>query len=317
MAPQGKWTVPILCALLFALAVTYAAAAPDAAAPIAGGQPAALIQGRTPVAEEVPDRTAMIQAIQASSVKVILGHEDQSGAVSDEQSSSGVCIYSEQGPQPWSLILTNAHAVNTHGLGPGAGAFVSYVAPTGRRVLRAKTVAQGDQNSIDLALVRVEGVALPPVQFQEMSRVQLGSPVLVASSPFGRELSITSGIISQLYLSGPPALEAAACPPGRREKLCTEPRPLEEIFKTDAPICYGSSGGGVFLAATGRLVGLVESYQSADIIIRPKAGEQYKIQIPVPGESFLISVNKIKYFLEHNGYSLNGPAVLLTSSQAK
>jgi serine protease Do len=304
MAPKGKWLILLLFALLFA----YGAAGLgiSGSAEEAGPAPAA-------VQPAAPERAAVITNILASSVKVVLGQEETGGMVSDVQSSSGIVIYSEREPKPWSLVLTNAHAVSMKGLPEKLGTYVSYVAPRGRRVLRAKVVAEGSQGSVDLALLRVEGVSLPSVQFQEMGKVQLGSPVLVASSPFGRELSITSGIISQLYLSGPPAIEQACAP--ESPELCREPKPLQEIFKTDAPICYGSSGGGVFLASTGKLVGLVESYQSADIIIRPKAGEEYKIQIPVPGESFLISVNKIKYFLEQNGLDLDGHGVLLTAKQ--
>lgn len=258
------------------------------------------------------DRAEIVRTIVASSVKVILGQEDAQGAVEEAQSSSGVVIYSEQSPQPWSLVLTNAHAVEGVGRPGGPQAYVSYLVQGGRRLLRAQVTAASQEQVVDLALVKVEGVALPAAQFETMEQVQLGSPVLVASSPFGRELSITSGIISQLYLSGPPAIQRSC---DTQEKFCLEPKPLEEIYKTDAPICYGSSGGGVFLATSGRLVGLVESYQTADIVFRPKSGEEYKIQIPVPGESYLISVNKIRYFLQRHGFSLNGPKVLLTSAQ--
>jgi len=302
MSPQRTWTILILLAAA-ALAGLGALQAVGAQAPAA--QPAALTQ------PEAPSRPEIIRGIVASSVKVILGRQQQ-GALDDLQSSSGVVIYSEETPQPWSLVLTNAHAVSATNLPEGLGLYVSYLTQTGRRVLPAKVSACGNPKTVDLALVRVEGVALSPAQFEQMDQVQLGSPVLVASSPFGRELSITSGIVSQLYLSGPPAMETTC---SRQEKFCLDPKPLEEIFKTDAPICYGSSGGGVFLASTGKLVGLVESYQTADIVFRPKPGEEYKIQIPVPGESFLISANKIKYFLEQNSLSLQGPKVLLSSQR--
>jgi S1-C subfamily serine protease len=305
MASNGKRPSPALLVLILAALILVSGAA---GLGIGASAPGPQTASPTPA-----ERSDLIRSIVASSVKVILGQEDQEGAVSEAQSSSGVVIYSEAGPKPWSLVLTNAHAVNGAGLAGGPGVYVSYVVPTGRRILRATVAARSDQESVDLALVRLEGVALSAAQFEAMDQVQLGSPVLVASSPFGRELSLTSGIVSQLYLSGPPAIERATCNP--QEKFCLDPKPLEEIFKTDAPICYGSSGGGVFLTATGRLVGLVESYQTADIVFRPKSGEEYKIQIPVPGESFLISVNKIKYFLERHGFGLDGPKVLLTSAQ--
>jgi S1-C subfamily serine protease len=304
MSFKGKWPLIILI-LLFAFLLPYWCATrasganeEHAAAPSAGA--ASL------------DRADIIRQMLDSSVKVILG-EEKDGAVSEAQSSSGVVIYSERKPKPWTLILTNAHAVTGEKGSGSPGVFMSYVASTGRRLLRAKVVAKGDMDKIDLALVRVEGITLPAAQFENMDQVRLGSPILVASSPFGREISITSGIISQLYLSGPPAVEKACQTGDKPPELCLKPKPLEEVFKTDAPICYGSSGGGVFLLASGRLVGLVESYQSADVIIRPKAGEEYKIQIPVPGESFLISVNKIKYFLKENGMDTDGHGQVLAN----
>ena len=304
MTPKAKW----LILLLFALIISYGAAGLTSGDE--GQQTSAPAPQAAPQLQAI-DRAEMIRRILAASVKVILGQEE-AGVVREVQSSSGVVVYSEREPKPFSLVLTNAHAVGAEGLSQPPGLYLSYVTETGRRVLRAGLVARSSEEPVDLALLRVEGVSLPAAEFQEMDKVQLGSPVLVASSPFGRELSITSGIISQLYLSGPPAIEQACTTEGTA-RICREPRPLQEIFKTDAPICYGSSGGGVFLASSGKLVGLVESYQTADIIVRPKSGEEIKIQIPVPGESFLISVNKIKYFLERHGFGLDGPSLLLTA----
>ncbi|MFH0809393.1 MAG: serine protease [Pseudomonadota bacterium] len=308
---KGKWfTMSVLAAAAACAAVSAGFNSSATEPPVSNAAPA------TDARPSVTERSQIIRNIQASSVKIILGREDAKGAVSDEQSSSGVVIYAENKPRPWSLVLTNAHAVKGHDTGPDPlGVYVTYVTTSGRRILPGKVLAEGDIQSVDLALVRVGGISLPAARFEPMEEVQLGSPILVASSPFGRELSITSGIISQLYLSGPPALDPVCATDTPREH-CLDPKPLEEIFKTDAPICYGSSGGGVFLTSSGRLVGLVESYQSADLIIRPKPGEQYKIQIPVPGESFLISANKIKYFLGQHGFVLKDADVLLTSSGA-
>jgi hypothetical protein len=61
----------------------------------------------------------------------------------------------------------------------------------------------------------------------------------------------------------------------------------------DASVSYGSSGGGVFDAATGALIGIVEGYRTA----RMTTKEERSLEIPVAGETTLISSQAIRTFL--------------------
>src|SRR5262249_15837388 len=60
----------------------------------------------------------------------------------------------------------------------------------------------------------------------------------------------------------------------------------------DASVSYGASGGGVFQASTGRLVGLVEGYQTARVSFKGEAADRY-IDVPVPGETYVTSLGSI------------------------
>jgi hypothetical protein len=65
----------------------------------------------------------------------------------------------------------------------------------------------------------------------------------------------------------------------------------------DASVSYGASGGGVFDAPSGALVGIVESYRTA----RVTTGESRTIDVPIPGETTLISVESVVQFARAAG----------------
>jgi len=136
------------------------------------------------------------------------------------------------------------------------------------------TVLAGSSDA-DLALIEVEGIILPPVKFKEV--VRLGDEVWVVAFPWGRRLTLVSGVVSQLVSDeGEVALEGP-------------------VRMVDASVSYGSSGGGAFEAASGELIGIVESYRTAQVAI-PEAPERV-LQIPVPGETTVISSRAILRFL--------------------
>ena len=67
----------------------------------------------------------------------------------------------------------------------------------------------------------------------------------------------------------------------------------------DASVSYGSSGGGVFDAETGALVGIVEGYRTAKVAI-PEMKERV-FEMPVAGETTVISAATIRGFLVEAG----------------
>jgi serine protease Do len=67
----------------------------------------------------------------------------------------------------------------------------------------------------------------------------------------------------------------------------------------DVSVSYGASGGGVFDAPTGALVGLIESYRTAKMTMQ--GSPERVIEIPVPGETTLIPAHAIRRFLVEAG----------------
>ena len=72
-------------------------------------------------------------------------------------------------------------------------------------------------------------------------------------------------------------------------------------MKTDAPIGYGASGGGVFALPSGRLVGLVEGYRTAKVAFGGLTRDDFSFDVPMPGETFLAPPAKIRAFVLRAG----------------
>jgi hypothetical protein len=64
-------------------------------------------------------------------------------------------------------------------------------------------------------------------------------------------------------------------------------------------VSYGSSGGGVFDAESGALVGIVEGYRTAKVAIPEMRGRV--LEVPVAGETTLIAAPTILRFLVDSG----------------
>jgi S1-C subfamily serine protease len=144
------------------------------------------------------------------------------------RAGSGVVVASD-GSRSW--IITTRHLLEP----PLAQQL--YVSTTqGRTRVLARVSAVSDDS--DLAVVEVEGLSLPPAVFQDTAR--LGDEVRVVGFPWGRRLTVVSGIVSQI---------------ASQEREVAVEGPVEMI---DASVSYGASGSGVFDAATGALVGIVE-----------------------------------------------------------
>ena len=133
----------------------------------------------------------------------------------------------------------------------------------------------------DLALLTIPE-QLAPVQVGNEDDVQVGDDIVVIGAPYGRSLSVSSGIVSQLELDDAD---------GR----------IQRAMKTDAPIGYGASGGGVFSIPSGKLIGLVEGYRTAKVAFGGVAGSDFSFDVPMPGETFLAPPSKVRAFLARAG----------------
>jgi S1-C subfamily serine protease len=224
-------------------------------------------------------------------VKRILPHNVRLAIQEDgkaRRTASGVVIGSEKTAEGTiSFVITNAHAVEMGDLkGPRLVVIVDDRADSTE--YGAQVVASGSVPDMDLALVKVPGLSLAPAQLATDSEVELGDDVVVAASPFGKALSLSGGMVSQVEW----------------DKEGKKPR----MLKTDAPIGYGASGGGIFSLESGKLLAIVEGYRTAKVGFEV-AQQNYSFDVPMPGETFAAPTSKVRQFLQQHGFSrLLGPA---------
>ena len=226
---------------------------------------ALLLSGCSP-SLRATERNRVMQRILPSTVQ--LRAEREGGP---RRSASGIVIASDA-PSSRSWILTTRHFLD-----PPARqeVYLSSRERGGRIKAQVVAVSTGP----DLAVLEVAGLSLPPVTLQGITR--LGDEVWVTAYPWGRRLTVVSGVISQLVAD--------------EGELVTEGIPR----MVDASVSYGASGGGVFDAGSGALVAIVEGYRTAHIPL-PNSPDQV-IQMPVPGETTVIAVQTIVQFLKASG----------------
>ena len=195
-----------------------------------------------------------------------------------ERAASGVVVAVEGDT---SYVLTNQHVVTRDGLGGTASFQVVIERPRLRRA-RARVVHEGKVPDEDLALLAVEGETLTPAALAREDQVDVGDDVVVVGAPYGRSLSVSAGIVSQLEVD-------------------EQDNRQQRSMKTDAPIGYGASGGGVFEVPSGRLVGLVEGYRTAKVAFGGISRDEFSFDVPMPGETFLAPPSKIRSFIVRSG----------------
>jgi S1-C subfamily serine protease len=149
-----------------------------------------------------------------------------------------------------------------------------YVRTTGARERHRATLVRSNREP-DLALLLVTGLALPPARLREDAH--LGDEVWVIAFPRGRQMTVTTGTVSQIGGGG----EADAVE-----------GPVRQV---DTSVSYGASGAGVFDAETGELIGVVEGYRTAQIAARDAPDRP--VEIPVAGETIVTSAQAIRRFL--------------------
>ena len=93
-------------------------------------------------------------------------------------------------------------------------------------------------NQLDMAIVFVKKKIGTPVAIGYELEPKRGATVLVLGSPLGIQNSVSKGIISNFFLTN------------------TSSGFDYEAIQTDAAVNPGSSGGGVFLASSGQLIGI-------------------------------------------------------------
>lgn len=226
----------------------------------------------TPLA---PDRTALIRRLLESTVQ--LRSEREGGG---RRAASGVVVATDPASRRAWVVTVR------HFLGPSRPQQVSARLPGQATEVPAVVFAVSAEDlGLDIAIVEIEHPGAKPVRLKAGAS-SLGEEVLIVAFPWGQRLTVVGGIVSQIVSV-----------PG--ESLVSGPARM-----VDAPVSYGSSGGGVFDARTGELIGIVETYRTAKIQI-PEMDRV--IEVPVPGETVLVPAPVIARFLEDFGLARRLP----------
>lgn len=232
--------------------------------------------GIGPTAQD--ERQDIIDRIVASSAKIII---EQGGR--RVGSGSGVVVASRPAGSEGdavSFVLTATHILEAW---EGSQVFVRFPgAPAGSGKFPAALRHRSPSATLDLAILEVRGVSLPAVSLPAADEIRLGEEILIVGFPWGKRLALFSGIVSQVPVGGP------------EEALAGEV--ADQTLVVDAASSKGVSGGGVFLAASGSLVGIVEGYQTASIAVKDQS-RTFSVKVPMPGETFVVPLGRIRDFL--------------------
>lgn len=179
------------------------------------------------------------------------------------------------------LILTNAHVITNVGEEPGRvsgarGVVVEF--SDGDRVA-AKIVGWDLWNDIGVLRVEPADHLLRGVPLGDSSRVVVGQPVAAIGSPFGKQASLSVGVVSAVDRSLDSLEGGGFSVPG--------------AIQTDASLNRGSSGGPL-LDAAGRAIGLNAQIESAT---GTAAGVGFAIPINVARRSLgqLVATGQVRY----------------------
>jgi serine protease Do len=253
-ATGGRLTRMIACAALISLAAGCAVSPPPP-----------------------PSREQVLQRILPATVQISLEQDGRR-----IRSGSGVVIGERlNGTGSECFILTSGHTLA--GLADAQQVYVLLDRHRGKGSRRpARVLARRDDRTLDLALLQIQ--ADDCVAAELGTAPGLGDSIWVVAFPWGREMTLVGGVVSQLNGDRTDDPESGA------------------HLMVDASVSYGASGGGVFDAATGRLVGLVEGYRTARVAFKGDTSSRY-IDVPVPGETYVSPLDDIRRFLTDSGHA--------------
>jgi serine protease Do len=143
---------------------------------------------------------------------------------------------------------------------------------------------------LDLALLAVSGPGDGAARLRQ--EAFLGDEVWVVAFPWGRRRTVVKGVVSQI-----------AVPEEETDDAAPIGGPIRLI---DASVSYGMSGGGVFDAGTGDLLGIVRGYRTAQLSVQ--GSDAQPLQVPLAGETTVVSAAQIACFLAANGFAHLFPA---------
>lgn len=160
------------------------------------------------------------------------------------------------------VILTNAHVITNVADAPAdvRGASAVYVEFTDGERVAAEIVGWDLFSDVGVIRVAPDEHSLAPVPLGDSAGVVVGEPVAAIGSPFGKQASLSVGVVSAI---------------GRSIDSLTSRFAVANAIQTDAPINRGNSGGPLF-DAEGRVIGINAQIQS-----RSGAAEGVGFAIPI------------------------------------
>src|SRR5262245_60945108 len=178
-----------------------------------------------------PSREEVLERILPAAVQIVI--EQREGR--RVRTGSGVAVAARRaGNRTECFVVTAGHAVS--GLVGQNEVYVVFGGHRGNvKKTRADILSYKDTPELDLALLRTESDRCVPARMG--GTALLGEPVWVVGFPWGRHMTLTRGIVSQVGLDDTTEREKAA------------------RLMVDAPVSYGSSGGGVFEESGGQVIG--------------------------------------------------------------
>lgn len=224
-----------------------------------------------------PTREEVLERLLPSAVQIILERDGQRF-----RTGSGVVISARPATEGADcFVITSGHTLSN--LSGREQVYALFGRHRGAGIRAPATLlALREDEDLDLALLRVRTRECFPAVLGRSPA--LGESIWVVAFPWGRNMTLVGGIVSQVNWEQP----------GDRDAV---PR-----LMVDASVSYGASGGGVYESRTGRLVGVVEGYRTARVAFKAEAMSQF-IDLPVPGETYVVPLSDIRRFLTETGHA--------------
>jgi S1-C subfamily serine protease len=216
---------------------------------------------------------ARIYATRAPGVVTIYSYFGAPTEVDPHAAQGSGFVVNRQG-----YILTNAHVITTapaSSLRVAETVFVEFADGD-----RASARVVGYDLFSDVGLLKTDPAdhALAPVPLGNSRRIDVGEPVAAIGSPFGRQESLTVGVVSGTQ---------------RSISSLTSDYDLADAIQTDAPINRGNSGGPLF-DASGRVIGINAQIRS-DTGVNEGVGFAIPINIARRAMRDLLHGRKVRY----------------------
>lgn len=235
--------------------------------------------------EDLPSKNDVIAHTLATTVQVAVERPGGSRRL-----GSGILLGAD--PHADRTLILTAHHVVT----PDDRRHLAVRFPNGPlKEAKAELVASDPGN--DLALLAVADAVASRAQLRQQAF--LGDEVWVVAFPWGRQRTVVKGVVSQIGVPDDVAPAAIAGP----------------IRLIDASVSYGMSGGGVFDAATGDLLGIVRGYRTAQLSVQ--GADAKPLQVPLAGETTVVSGAQIICFLAARGFHELVPTGVMAAAQCR